>query len=330
MFFHPSTILFFFIMFFSLIMMISLNSWFLIWVFVEMNLLSFIPLILMKKNKYSMESSLKYFFIQTLSSILILMGLILMFLDMSLNNYFFIGGLSIKLGLAPLHQWVVNIVEGLIWPLVYILLTIQKVGPFILLGYIYYTKQSFIHIMYIVSLMSSFFGCLGALFTSSLRKILIFSSISHASWMVLSLISSVNLWILYFILYSIVLFSVISSLNYYYISNLNHMFLKFSFIGSLIVGMSILSMGGMPPMTGFVPKFIVMKEFLTLHNFFILFFLLMSVFISLFFYSRMFMFNFIFLSNKNLFLLDNKKKLGTSLFLNIMGLIIIPLAMMLG
>nr|YP_007026830.1 NADH dehydrogenase subunit 2 [Metacrangonyx goulmimensis]CCI69520.1 NADH dehydrogenase subunit 2 [Metacrangonyx goulmimensis] len=327
MFFHPSTILFIFFLLFSLTMMISLNSWFLIWFFIEMNLLSFIPLILVKKNKYCVESSLKYFFIQTLSSILILVGLVLMFMDMGIYEFFFIGGLSIKLGFAPFHQWVVNVVEGLSWPLVGLLLTIQKVGPFILLGYLYAMKENLSYVIYALSLVSSFFGCVGGLFTSSLRKILVFSSISHASWMILGLISSIYLWGLYFIFYIMILFSVMSILNFYNLSNLNHMFLKLSFFSSLILGVSVLSMGGMPPMTGFVSKFIVMKEFIVLYNFFILIFLLTSVFISLFFYSRVFMFNFIFLVNKNLFLSSDKKKLGYPLFVNISGFVLIPFIM---
>nr|CCI69342.1 NADH dehydrogenase subunit 2 [Metacrangonyx goulmimensis] len=324
MFFHPSLILFVFFLLFSMIMMVSLNSWFFIWFFIEMNLLSFIPLILTKKNKFSVESSLKYFFIQTLSSIMILMGLVMMFMDYVSYNIFFISGLSIKLGLAPFHQWMVNIMEGLAWPLVYILLTIQKIGPFILFGYIYSMGENLIYIIYLLSVTCSFFGCFGGLFTTSLRKVLVYSSISHASWMILGLVYSLNLWFFYFVFYIIILFSVVYILKCYNISNLNHLFLKLSFFGKLVLGVGVLSMGGMPPMTGFVSKFIMMKEFLMFYNYFILFFLLLGVFISLFFYSRVFMFNFIFMSNKNLFLSANQKNSSFSLFINIMGLILVP------
>nr|YP_007026856.1 NADH dehydrogenase subunit 2 [Metacrangonyx spinicaudatus]CCI69420.1 NADH dehydrogenase subunit 2 [Metacrangonyx spinicaudatus] len=327
MFFHPSTILFVFFLFFSLIMSICMNSWFLIWFFIEMNLLSFIPLILLKKNKYSVESSLKYFFIQTLSSILILIALILLFTKFDMYNILFISGLSIKLGLAPFHQWMVNIVEGLVWPLMGVLLTIQKVGPFILFCYIYNIKDNLIYLMYLISLLCSFFGCLGGLFTNSLRKILVFSSISHASWMILALMSSISLWSLYFSLYMMILFSVLYILNSFYLTNLNHMFLKLNFFISFSLGISLLSLGGMPPLTGFVPKFIMMKELLMNYNFFILLFLLLGVFISLFFYSRLFMFNFIFLSYKNLFLKYSKSKINYILYINMMGFVMIPLIM---
>nr|CCI69433.1 NADH dehydrogenase subunit 2 [Metacrangonyx sp. 2 MDMBR-2012] len=325
MFFHPSTILFIFFLFFSLIMMISMNSWFLIWFFIEMNLLCFIPLILLKKNKYSMESSLKYFFIQTLSSILILVGMILLFLNFDMYNIFFISGLSIKLGLAPFHQWMVNIVEGLTWPLMGLLLTVQKVGPFILFCYIYNIKENLIYIMYLIMVINSFFGCLGGLFTNSLRKILVFSSISHASWMILALIKSLSLWILYFGFYSLILFSVFYILSNFYLTNLNHVFLKLNFFISFSLGVSFLSLGGMPPLSGFVPKFILMKEFLMFYNYFILFILLLGVFVSLFFYSRIFVYNFIFLSFKNLFLKYKESKVNFILYINMSGFMVTPL-----
>nr|YP_007026869.1 NADH dehydrogenase subunit 2 [Metacrangonyx longicaudus]CCI69446.1 NADH dehydrogenase subunit 2 [Metacrangonyx longicaudus] len=327
MFFHPSTILFFLFLIFSLIMMVSMNSWFMIWFFIEMNLLSFIPLILLKKNKYSIESSLKYFFIQTLSSILILIGLLMMFMNLEVYNYLFMSGLSIKLGLAPFHQWMVNIGESLTWSLLGMLLTIQKIGPFLLFGYILKYNYNNIYIIYLISLICMFFGSLGGLFTSSLRKIMVFSSISHSSWMILGIVMYIDLWVFYFSFYSLILFSVLVIFYKFNISNLNHMYLSLNFVISFSLGINLLSMGGMPPMSGFVPKFILMKEFFLCHNYFILFFLLMGVFISLFFYCRMFIFNFIYMMSKNLFLKSKFKEVWPSLYINSSGLILIPLMM---
>nr|CCI69485.1 NADH dehydrogenase subunit 2 [Metacrangonyx sp. 1 MDMBR-2012] len=325
MFFHPSSNFFFFLLMFSLLMMISMSSWFMIWFFIEMNLLSFIPLILIKKNKYNVECSLKYFFIQTFSSILILVGLMMMFMGLEMYNYFFISGLAIKLGLAPFHQWLINIMESLDWPLIMILLSIQKVGPFVLLGYIYSMKESLIYILYLISLLCAFFGCFGGLFSSSLQKIMGFSSISHSSWMLLGLIKTLNLWIFYFFFYVIILFSILYIFNSFNIKSLNHVFMKLNFFTSLVLGVSFLSMGGLPPLTGFVPKFIFMYEFFVYYNYFTMIFLLFSVFISLFFYSRLFIFNFLFQMSKNSFMKFNNKKISLVLYTNTAGFILIPL-----
>nr|YP_007026843.1 NADH dehydrogenase subunit 2 [Metacrangonyx ilvanus]CCI69546.1 NADH dehydrogenase subunit 2 [Metacrangonyx ilvanus] len=324
MFLHPSLILFSFFLLFSVIMMICMNSWFLIWFFIEMNLLCFIPLILFKKNKYSVEGSLKYFFIQTVSSIFILIGLVLLFMDFEIYNYLFMSGLSIKLGFVPFHQWMVNIIESLTWPLVGVLFSLQKVGPFILFNYMYMMKNEIIHVMYMLSFLCALVGSLGGLFTSSMRKIMVFSSISHSAWLIMGMMVSIYMWIIYFVLYSLVLFSVLYILSSMNLSNLNHMFLKLNFFVSFSLGVGLLSMGGLPPLSGFVPKFILMKELILFYNYFVLLFLLMSVFISLFFYSRMFILNFIFLSNKNIFLKMSNNKLGIVLFINLMGMILIP------
>nr|CCI69329.1 NADH dehydrogenase subunit 2 [Metacrangonyx sp. 3 ssp. 1 MDMBR-2012] len=324
MFFHPSVFLFFFMLFFSIVMMICMNSWFLIWFFIEMNLLSFIPLIMLKKSKFSVESSLKYFFIQTLSSIFILIGVLMMFMNIEMFNYLFVGGLSIKLGLAPFHQWVVNIVEGLMWPLVGILFTVQKIGPFILLNYMYMMSESIIYIIYSISILCSVVGCLGGLFTSSLRKIMVFSSISHSSWMVLGLIMSIFMWMIYFMFYSLIFFSVLLYLNKFGLMSLNHMFLKLQYFSSLSLSVGVMSMGGLPPLSGFIPKFIFMKEFILFYNFFLLLFLLLGVFISLFFYSRVFVLNLIYFSSKNLFLMNKETAGSFTMYVNMLGFFLIP------
>nr|CCI69381.1 NADH dehydrogenase subunit 2 [Metacrangonyx sp. 5 MDMBR-2012] len=325
MFFHPSVFLFIFMLGVSIVMMVSMNSWFLIWFFIEMNLLSFIPLIMMKKSKFSVESSLKYFFIQTLSSIFILIGVLMLFMNLGFYDYLFIGGLSIKLGLAPFHQWVVNIVEGLTWPLIGILLTIQKIGPFMLFNYMYMMSESIIYIIYFVSVSCAMVGALGGLFTSSLRKIMAFSSISHSSWMVLGLLMSVYLWLLYFVFYCFIFFSVLSYLSKFNLSTLNHMFLKMSFFSSLGLSVGAMSMGGLPPLSGFIPKFIFMKEFIEFYNFFLFVFLLLSVFISLFFYSRVFVLNLIYFTNKNLFLGDKSSISSMGVYVNLVGFFFVPL-----
>nr|QEJ81952.1 NADH dehydrogenase subunit 2 [Metacrangonyx sp. n. DJ2019] len=325
MFFHPSFVLFLFFLILSMVMMVCMNSWFLVWFFIEMNLLCFIPLIMGKKSKYSVESGLKYFFVQTLSSILIMVGVLLLFMNFSGYTYFFMGGLSIKLGFAPFHQWMVNIVEGLTWLLVGILFTLQKVGPFILFNYVYIMEEKVVYLIYLISIMCAVVGSLGGLFTSSLRKIMAFSSIAHGSWMILGMLVSIYLWLMYFTFYSLILFSVLYILGNFELANLSQIFLKLNFGLRLSLGVNLLSMGGLPPMSGFIPKFILMKEFIMFYNYFVLFILLFGVFVSLFFYARVFVMNFIFLSPKNLLFSENKVSVGPGFYINLLGLVTVPL-----
>ena len=77
----------------------------------EINLLSFIPLIINSKNLFSSESSLKYFLTQALASSIFLFSIILFFLFNNFNryefNFYFLillnSSLIIKIGAAPFH-----------------------------------------------------------------------------------------------------------------------------------------------------------------------------------------------------------------------------------
>jgi NADH:ubiquinone oxidoreductase subunit 2 (subunit N) len=65
--------------------------------------LSFIPLIINKKNKYSTESALKYFLIQALASILII-GSASLGGRHSITPLIITAALLLKMGAAPSHQ----------------------------------------------------------------------------------------------------------------------------------------------------------------------------------------------------------------------------------
>nr|AXI98533.1 NADH dehydrogenase subunit 2 [Metacrangonyx dhofarensis] len=324
MFFHPSLVSFFFFLFVSIYMMVSVSSWFFVWFFIEMNLLCFIPLINSKKNKYVTESSLKYFLMQALSSIILMIGIVFMYIGLDFFIFFIIGSLSIKLGVAPFHQWMVNISESFSWMLLFVLLTVQKMGPFILLGYSVVDVNKASILVLFLSFSSALVGALGGLFTSSLRKILVFSSISHNSWMILAVSVSVYTWLVYFLIYVFVFFSVIYLFSSYNVYSLGQLFLKLNSLDLLCGSVFILSLGGLPPLTGFIPKMFLIKEFMGVYNYFVFFFLLASVFISLFFYSRVFVLNFMYMCSKNMALSGTTSKAGFFLFFNLAGFFILP------
>nr|AXI98740.1 NADH dehydrogenase subunit 2 [Pseudoniphargus sp. 1-Murcia] len=285
MFIHPSFLLFIIFLLFSVIFTISSNSWLFAWVGLEMNLLSFIPITLKKLNKYNTEISIKYFLVQSISSVYLL------FFFLFMKSYIIITimlALMLKMGAAPFHQWLPSMADGLSWPSLFILLILQKLNPLILLSFL--TKSSvLLNIMYVFILFSALIGSVGGLTHSSLRKILVYSSISHMSWILASFLTSNWAWFNYFLIYAFILLSLIVSLYKTEIFTINDMLLKNKTSISLLISVSIMSIGGLPPFSGFVPKFIVIQPLLSDKLFFTLFFLLISTFISLFFYARMFL-----------------------------------------
>nr|AXI98701.1 NADH dehydrogenase subunit 2 [Pseudoniphargus ruffoi] len=285
MFIHPSFLLFFMFLLFSVLFTISSNSWLFAWIGLELNLLSFVPIMLKKLNKYSTEVALKYFLIQAISSIYLL------FFFLFFKYYFIITlmlVLMLKMGAAPFHQWLPSIADGLSWPVLFILLIFQKINPLILISFLL-KPQEFMYILHIFIVSSAVIGSIGGLNQASLRKIMVFSSISHLSWLLASFLVSNWAWFNYFIIYSFILFSLIYALYKMENFSINDLLLKNKMYESMLMALSIMSMGGLPPLSGFVPKFIVMQSLFLNNLYFIMFFLLMSTFMSLFFYSRLFL-----------------------------------------
>jgi len=142
----------------------------------EINLFSFIPLINQSDKFYETEGIVKYFLPQALGS-----GILLLSSFVFLSNDFFVSilffRLLIKAGAAPFHYWVAPVTCCLSWPMVFILITWQKIGPV-------FALRSFVNM--IEGDMLCFFAVLGRLVggfggwnQTQIRPLLGYSSIGH-------------------------------------------------------------------------------------------------------------------------------------------------------
>nr|YP_009045925.1 NADH dehydrogenase subunit 2 [Myomenippe fornasinii]CDR98408.1 NADH dehydrogenase subunit 2 [Myomenippe fornasinii] len=284
------------------ILSISSSSWFGAWIGLELNLLSFIPLITTKMNPYSSEAALKYFLIQALGSTIIILSSSLF---ISSPTYFLPLGLLallLKLGAAPFHYWFPQVMEGLSWFQAFILLSIQKLAPMFLISYLVINPM-LIKIILLSASLSAIIGALGGLNLMKLRKILAFSSINHMSWMLIAISINDMMWMMYYMFYIIISLSVIilfNSANAFSISDLLIFNNTKSFF-SLSLPLSLLSLGGLPPFTGFIPKWMMIQSLLSEKMFIILTLLLFSALITLYYYLRI-MIPFLLMSNPTLFI----------------------------
>lgn len=267
---------------------ISANSWLRAWIGLEINLLSFIPLI--RDNKLiSTESSLKYFLTQALASSTLLFAVILVLLlinKTNINNYLKIiifSSLLLKRGSAPFHFWFPRVIEGLSWFNLLILITWQKIAPLILISYVIIKPLIILRII-----LSRLIGAIGGLNQTSLRKLMAYSSINHLGWILISIYNRDTLWITYFIFYSFLTFSVIFIFNIFKISFINQITSIFnSKILSFILFCNFISLGGLPPFLGFFPKWIVIQQLIVFNQLFILVFITLITLITLYFYLRL-------------------------------------------
>nr|YP_009512620.1 NADH dehydrogenase subunit 2 [Gordonella aff. paravillosa ZS-2018]AXJ93180.1 NADH dehydrogenase subunit 2 [Gordonella aff. paravillosa ZS-2018] len=293
-----SQLLFFSTLLLGTTLSISSSSWFGVWIGLELNLLSFIPIISVKNNQYSSEAALKYFLIQALGSSIIILSASFTLFSMNSSSILLTTALLLKAGAAPFHFWFPSVMEGLQWPQAILLMTIQKIAPMSLLSYLNFEIIS--PILFSTIILSALVGAIGGMNQTLLRKIMAYSSINHMAWMISAILISESSWLLYFLVYSFVSSSIALLFNLqeaFHISHiLNHT--NHSSPLKMLTFMSLLSLGGLPPFTGFIPKWFIIQEMISANLLFPLSVLLMSALLTLFYYLRIAMSAFLISSPK--------------------------------
>nr|AID22236.1 NADH dehydrogenase subunit 2 [Pseudostegana ximalaya] len=290
--FNSSKILFMMIMMTGTMITVTSNSWLSAWMGLEINLLSFIPLMSDNNNSNLMmtEASLKYFLTQALASTVLLFSVILMMLkniiielNYSYISMMMLSSLLMKSGAAPFHFWFPNMMEGMTWMNSLILMTWQKIAPLMLISHV---NLNFL--LKISVILSVIVGALGGMNQTSLRKLMAFSSINHLGWMLMILSISKMNWMIYFLFYCFLSGTIIFMFNVFKMFHFNQMFSLFfnSKIMKFLLFMNFLSLGGLPPFLGFLPKWLVIQQLSMNNNFFLLFIMILSTLITLFFYLR--------------------------------------------
>jgi len=253
----------------GILVSVSSNSWLGAWIGLEINLISFIPLISNVKNIYNTEASLKYFIVQVLASATLLFIVVMKTITEDLFSFdrsqytpiIICTPLLLKSGAAPLHWWFPGVMEGLRWENCALLITIQKAAPLMLISYLIEINTFTLRIIVI----STVVGGIGGLNQTSIRKILTYSSINHTGWILIALTTRESLWLAYFIIYSTLALTVVSAIKLSGVSFINQTIItnKETTLIKFIIFTSLLSLGGLPPFLGFLPKWIVIQAIIT-------------------------------------------------------------------
>nr|ARH54559.1 NADH dehydrogenase subunit 2 [Oxyomus sylvestris] len=270
---------------------ISSYSWMGMWIGLEINLLSIIPLINSTKNSLTSEAALKYFITQALASTLILFSIIMLSMNLMYNINLILSlsmimntGFLTKMGAAPFHFWFPEIMEGLNWTNSFIMLTWQKIAPMIL---IMYTNININYISFCIIMSMIISGIMG-MNQISMRKILAYSSINHIGWMLAAMMFMETIWTYYFIIYMIMSLNIIVIFKIYNIFYLKQLFISINnqYMTKLFFNMNFLSLGGLPPFIGFLPKWFTIQS-LTSNTFYSLtFIMVLTTLLTLYMYMR--------------------------------------------
>nr|AAN64183.1 NADH dehydrogenase subunit 2 [Thrips imaginis] len=279
----------------SMMICLSSNSFMSMWMSMEINLFSFIPLISSNQKIMSEKSTMLYFLIQSISSSIFLISFSMNLENLkSMMTTMMILAIFMKLGMFPFHFWMISIIEGMEWEQAFILMTLQKIIPIMILSFM--TQQKMIIMFWILN---SLIACISGLTMFSTRKILGFSSINHLSIMLMAMILSKKIFKAYFIIYSFMTFSATKMMK---TTNLNFLFQSFTEMkknkaNNFTFLLIFLSMAGVPPLLGFMPKMLTLMAMLKSEMFLTITLILIFNTLSTFFYLRMSMNNLLMNSN---------------------------------
>nr|YP_009048516.1 NADH dehydrogenase subunit 2 [Aprasia parapulchella]AHL17029.1 NADH dehydrogenase subunit 2 [Aprasia parapulchella] len=279
------------------IITLSSSHWLLAWAGLEMNTLAIIPVISKQHHPRATEAATKYFFTQATASALIVFA--------TTTNAWKTGqwdisqtflpetsimitlAIAMKLGLAPFHFWLPEVLQGSTLTTAMLISTWQKLAPSTLLLMTFNNLNQ--AVLLTLGLTSALIGGWMGLNQTQTRKIMAFSSIAHMGWMFTAMSLTPNLPLLVLMTYLVLTSATFLALMTTTSKTLNDLGTSWSLSPTLltITMLSLMSLGGLPPLTGFLPKWFILKELVSTNLITISTLMALSTLPSLFFYLRM-------------------------------------------
>nr|QTE20704.1 NADH dehydrogenase subunit 2 [Odorrana macrotympana] len=291
-----ATIMFLTSLIIGTIITLSSSHWLLAWIGLEINTLALIPMMTKMPHPRAIEAATKYFLTQAAASALMLFSCLINALQTGewniytppnlMTNALFLA-LMMKLGLAPLHFWLPEVLQGISLPTGLILSTWQKIPPMIILFQI--SPSIDLNLTAILSFTSILIGGWGGTGQTQLRKIMAFSSIGHLGWIILILKFNPQISLFSFILYVIMTTAMFISLiitSSTKMAQISTSWAKNPTMAATIMFI-LLSLAGLPPLTGFLPKLLITIELMKQNMVIFTTLIMMASLLALFFYLRL-------------------------------------------
>jgi NADH-quinone oxidoreductase subunit N len=247
----------------------------------------------LRSNQRSNEASLKYFLLGAFSSGILLYGMSLLygiagstkFIDIAealsrrpltdpislMAMITLSAGLFFKIAAVPFHQWTPDAYEGAPTSITAFMSVAVKAASFammvrVFMVAIYPLRPQWIPILAAVSVMTMTVGNIAAITQSNVKRLLAYSSISHAGYILLGLIAgnetgliAVGIYLLVYTFTNLGAWAVIVALRRRdvigeHIDEMSGLFFK-NPVAAILMLIFLLSLAGIPPTAGFIGKY---------------------------------------------------------------------------
>jgi NADH-quinone oxidoreductase subunit N len=309
----------------GIIVMVSYHNLSMLFVGLEIMSVSLYILAGIKKRDFaSNEASLKYFLMGAFSTGFLLFGIALIYgashsFDLSeiakyvtdrpagIDPIFYVGivlvmvGLCFKIGAAPFHFWVPDVYEGSPTLITTFMATVVKTAGFAAFLRLFSVcfaplSEFWMPTLLAITILTLFIGNITALFQTNFKRMLTYSSVSHAGYMLFAIValgaSSFNAVFVYAAAYSlasIIAFGVLilvkeqtGSENF---ESFNGLGKKNPFL-AFVVTVSMLSFAGIPLTAGFIGKFFMFSTALQEYHTWLIVLAIINAIISIFYYFK--------------------------------------------
>lgn len=308
----------------GVVVMVSFTSMLTLFLGIEILSLSlYIMAGLRKRDLLSNEAALKYFLMGAFSTGFLLFGIAMLYgatgSFMVSDIAYYLGihsapgpfivagiilllvGLLFKVAAAPFHFWTPDVYQGAPTLVTGYMATVGKVAAFAALLRLFqlgFTPAiaSYQSLLAVVAVITMFVGNLTALYQKSTKRMLAYSSIAHAGYMLIALMASNNFAsgavFFYAIAYScasLIAFGVVAILQQ---SDLGDDITAFKGLGkknpvlAITFAIAMISLAGIPPTAGFFAKFYIFSAAIKDGWVWIVALAVINSFISIYFYFR--------------------------------------------
>ncbi|GAB4172837.1 MAG: NADH-quinone oxidoreductase subunit N [Calditrichia bacterium] len=314
-----------------------------------------------KFNKFSLESSLKYFLLGAFATGILLYGFALMYgeigstylhdiktyfqthgLDLPVILYLSLGliivGFGFKVALVPFHMWTPDVYQGAPIPVTAFMAIGAKAAGFaaiirIFLDATFHISIEWSGVFWILAVLTMIVGNISALVQDNIKRMLAYSSIAHAGYILIAVVSADEAHSIYNILFYLFVYGIMNIAAFAVVDlvsgekekyvDINH-FAGLGFKNPLLgfaFTIALVSLAGLPPTAGFMGKLYIFSTAVNNGHITLVIIGVLNSLVSVYYYLRPVVYMYMKEENKDVAIKTVYPAAGLALLITIWGIL---------